>query len=75
MQAKQTIGDLGVVRAMVGIIALAVTLAYGSSAAAAPGDGTQPAAATGCAATLASAGSAASGVEWSSSRGMPGKPY
>ena len=48
MQAMQPIRGMGLGRPLVGIVALAAALAYGSVAA---------------------------GVEWASSRTVPGKPY
>ena len=74
MQSQRSIRGLGFGRKVAGIFALAAALAYGALASAAPGEGTD-AVATGCGASAAPAAVPASGVEWSSSRGTPGKPY
>ena len=76
MQPKQSIREAGLGRTLVGVAALAAALAWGSFAAAAPGEGADPAGAAGCGAgAVAAPVSTAPVVEWSSSRTVPGKPY
>ena len=77
MQAHLMTREVGVGRTLVGIVALAAALASGSFAAAAPGEGTDTLATAGCGASAVSAAVSpgAPGVEWSSSRTAPGKPY
>ena len=77
MKPMQPMRDIGLGRTLVGVVALVAALAYGSIAAASAG-GTDLAGTTGLgcrASAVAATDSAPSGVEWSSSRGMPGKPY
>ncbi len=74
MQAMQAARRVGSGRKLVGILVLAVALAYGSLAAASgdSNDGDSAGCGAGPAAVVTTA---APEVEWSSSPGMPGEPY
>ena len=76
METTRTAGMVSFGRKLVAIAVLAGALAYGPLALAAPGDAADNTGAAGCGVSAAPAAvSADSGVEWSSSRRMPGEPY
>lgn len=79
MQATQTtqeIRGMGLGRKLVAVVLVAVGLAYGSLASAAPGDRAESTGATGCGANAAPATlSTAPAIEWSSSQERVGQPY
>ena len=76
MDATRTTELVSFGRKVVGVAVLALALAYGPLAMAAPGDGAERATTAGCGASVPPAAlSVESGVEWNSSPGMPGKPY
>lgn len=76
MDATRTTEMVSFGRKLIAIAVLAVALAYGPLAMAAPGDGPDRADTAGCGVSTAPEAVAAdSEIEWSSSPRMPGEPY